>query len=102
MRVFGSVSLLLMLVSGHSALAREIPAVFQGEWNSAPPACGAPGNDTRLRIGDDHIAFHESEGLVEVFATQSKREIATIVSLQGEGERWQSFRHFRCPKTAVA
>ncbi|MCW8193394.1 hypothetical protein F6455_01175 [Proteobacteria bacterium 005FR1] len=85
----------IVVLAAQSAHAREVPDVFQGEWNSKSSACGAAGNDTRLRINDDSIAFHESEGPIEVFATQGEREIAMIVSLQGEGERWQSFRHFR-------
>ena len=92
--------LFLLILSGFGwaqadESAREIPAAFQGEWNSDVASCGTSRNATRLRIGADWIAFHESEGKVEVFASQGARELALIALLQGEGERWQSFRHFR-------
>ncbi|MGQ9425257.1 hypothetical protein ACXYTJ_06035 [Gilvimarinus sp. F26214L] len=78
-----------------AALARDVPPQFQGEWNRTIADCGTGRNASRLRIGSNWIAFYESRGVIEVFATQGDEELALIAQLEGEGERWSSFRHFR-------
>ena len=74
---------------------RQVPAQFQGEWNTQLLDCGGFRNDSRLEIGADRVAFHESSGPILAVVPRGEQEIALIAELSGEGETWLSFKHFR-------
>jgi hypothetical protein len=92
-------SLALICAYGTAAAAAErvasVPGPFQGEWMADLKGCGSKSDDSRLEIGADRIRFYESSGPIRAVVVQGDRELALIVELSGEGERWLSFSHFR-------
>ncbi|HEX6859696.1 MAG TPA: hypothetical protein VF138_05785 [Caulobacteraceae bacterium] len=76
-------------------------ASFRGEWNSKLEDCGTGNNDSRLVIGADTIAFHESSGPIKSVGIDGRT--ATFTSeLSGEGETFDFSRTFRLSEDGKA
>ncbi|MEO0949132.1 MAG: hypothetical protein AAFY11_13525 [Cyanobacteria bacterium J06641_5] len=82
------------MVAGVEA-AQPVPERFQGEWNTQLQDCSSSLNDSRLEIGVDRIAFHESSGPILAVIPRGEQEVALVMELSGEGETWLSFKHYR-------
>jgi hypothetical protein len=73
-----------------------IPAQFLGAWASSAAKCSSPDtDDLRMRITPDSMSFWESDGRVLSVATEGELELAVLVELSGEGERWLEALQFR-------
>jgi hypothetical protein len=71
-----------------------VPARFLGEWAIDAAACARPGDESRLRIDPDRIAFHESSGAI-VSAAGAAPDLTLVAELTGEGETRAATYRFR-------
>jgi len=71
-----------------------IPKIFQGKWTSNLKNCGID-NETNLEIFKDHLSFYESNGPTKSIVTKQKNELALIIELTGEGEKWILFVNYK-------
>ena len=89
----------LLLISGTAFAAEShtsIPAQFQGAWASSLRKCSSPElDDLRMQVTPGSVAFWESSGRVLGVAMDGELELAVIVEMSGEGERWLEAIQFR-------
>lgn len=71
-----------------------VPAGFLGEWATDAAACTRPGDESRLRIDADRIAFHESSGAI-VSVAGDAADLTLVAQLTGEGETREATYRFR-------
>lgn len=72
----------------------SVPEAFRGRYATDAAACARTGDESRLSIEADRIAFHESSGAV-VAASGDGEELAITAKLSGEGETWERTYRFR-------
>jgi len=77
------------------AVSTTTPAAFQGEWNADLSACGGGGDESRLIIGADTIAFYESQGEISATRLEADGRLAVEAMMRGEGETWADSRVFQ-------
>lgn len=78
-----------------SAISITAPPAFQGEWNADLSACGGGGDESRLTIGPDTIAFYESQGEISATRLEADGRLAIEAMMSGEGETWVDSRVFQ-------
>lgn len=76
------------------AIDTVVPAAFLGEWAADAAACARPGDESRLRIDADRIAFHESSGAIQSVASGDS-DLTVVAQLIGEGETREAAYRFR-------
>ena len=76
------------------AIDTVVPAAFLGEWATDAAACARPGDESRLRIDADRIAFHESSGAI-VSVAGDAAGLTIVAQLTGEGETREATYRFR-------
>jgi hypothetical protein len=76
------------------AIDTVVPAAFLGEWAADAAACARPGDESRLRIDADRIAFHESSGAI-VSVAGDAADLTLVAQLTGEGETREATYRFR-------
>jgi hypothetical protein len=93
------VPLSLLLISGAASAAEShtaIPAQFLGAWASSVAKCSSPEiDDLRMQVTPNSMSFWESSGRVLGVATDGELELAVIVEMTGEGEKWLEAIQFR-------
>ncbi len=72
----------------------DIPAAFQGVYDSDREGCGRP-SEYRLTVAARELRFHESIGAVRSVAVDGPDLIRVTADYQGEGESWTNVRTLR-------
>lgn len=65
--------------------APSVPERYRGDWAADAAACERRGDVSRLRIGQQDIRFHESEGPI-VSVDDRGGTLELVAQLSGEGE----------------
>lgn len=65
--------------------AAAVPTRFQGRYAVDASACTTSGDESRLEIGADHIAFHEGSGPVRSVSADGNM-LTLVAELASEGE----------------
>ena len=84
---------LILVPAIASAGIPTIPKEFLGEWNADLSQCGKGTEESFLMMEPHQVSFWESSGPVRA-AIVLDRELALILELFGEGERWLSATQF--------
>lgn len=74
--------------------AGAVPEAFRGRYARDAAACARAGDESRLSIEANRIAFHESSGAI-IGVTGDGGEAAITARLSGEGETWERTYRFR-------
>ena len=88
------VALLTSTSVGASSDAPRVPDQYIGQWAGSPEACGSDADDLTLRLSKDRIAYWESAGPILASVSRGGRDLALIMELSGEGEKWLATAKF--------
>lgn len=68
--------------------ADGMPSGMQGRWTGLEDRCGDPAAPMELRIENDRLLFHESEGRVTAITPRADGSVLVEAAFTGEGQSW--------------
>jgi len=75
-------------------LQSTVPEHFRGTWAASVADCSATSAESKLTIRETGIDFYESRGRILAIATEGTNELALLIEVTGEGQRWLDATQF--------
>lgn len=82
------VPVLILCLTGTSALAQQMPEAMRGEWATSAANCTDPHSDERIRISADGITFYEWKGILSSLSLSEPHRISGRFDFAYAEDEW--------------